>query len=93
MPAHRTTWETCGTTTGNTIARSPVGSRRELDPQFATVWRNLGLAYFNKRQDSQAAWQAMERAFALGPADARVLYELDQLARRLGHSATGDWHA
>ncbi len=62
---------------------------RDLDPQFATVWRNLGLAYFNKRQDSQAAWQAMERAFALGPADARVLFELDQLARRLGHSATG----
>ncbi|MHB8955045.1 MAG: tetratricopeptide repeat protein [Pirellulaceae bacterium] len=60
---------------------------RELDPQFATVWRNLGLAYFNKRQDAQAAWQAMEQAFALDRTDARVLYELDQLARRLGHAA------
>ena len=33
----------------------------DLDPHFATVWRNLGLAYFNKRQDAHAAWQAMER--------------------------------
>lgn len=53
-----------------------------LDPQFATPYRNLGLAYYNKRRDPDAAWAAYTRAFALNPADARVLFELDQLARR-----------
>jgi tetratricopeptide (TPR) repeat protein len=56
----------------------------DLDPAFPTVFRNLGLAYMNKRQDAQRAWQAYERAFALDPTDARVLFELDQLARRMG---------
>lgn len=56
---------------------------RELDPDFPTTHRNLGLAYFNKRQDAARAYQAYERAFALNPDDARVLYELDQLEKKL----------
>ncbi|GAB6164915.1 DUF5107 domain-containing protein [Thermostilla marina] len=60
---------------------------RDRDPQFARVWRNLGLAYFNKRHDAEAAWNAYEEAFRLAPHDARILFELDQLAKRLGHPA------
>ncbi len=58
---------------------------RDLDPSFPTVWRNLGLAYYNKRHDPAAAWHALQQAHALDAADARILYELDQLAKRLGH--------
>ena len=57
----------------------------KINPDFATAWRNLGLAFFNKRGDAWQAWQAYERAFRLDPIDARVLFELDQLAGRLGH--------
>ncbi len=51
-------------------------------PTFPTVHRNLGLAYFNARGDAGAAAAAYARAFALDPTDARVLFELDQLAKR-----------
>ena len=59
---------------------------RDLDPDFPTVQRNLGLAYMNKRGDAEAAKVAYERAFALDPTDSRVLFELDQLDKRLGHA-------
>ena len=54
-----------------------------LNPEFPTVWRNLALAYFNKRQDSKKAVEYMEKAFRLDPSDSRVLMELDQLYKRL----------
>ncbi|MCC6805444.1 MAG: DUF5107 domain-containing protein, partial [Anaerolineae bacterium] len=57
-----------------------------LDPQFPTAQRNLGLAYMNKRGDSQAAKAAYERAFVLDPSDSRILFELDQLDKQLGRS-------
>lgn len=53
-----------------------------LDPAFPTVQRNLGLAYFNKLGDAERAAAAYARAFALEPNDARVLFELDQLAKK-----------
>jgi tetratricopeptide (TPR) repeat protein len=56
----------------------------ELFDGFATVHRNLGLAYFNKRNDAEKALQSFERAFACDQSDSRVLYELDQLYKRLG---------
>ncbi|MCP5098246.1 MAG: tetratricopeptide repeat protein, partial [Chloroflexi bacterium] len=59
---------------------------RTLDDQFPTVHRNLGLAYFNKLNDPQRALQSMETAFQLNPADARVLFELDQLYKKLNYS-------
>ena len=59
---------------------------RELEPDFPTVQRNLGLAYFNKRSDPVAALAAFERAFALDPDDARVFFELDQLYKRLNYT-------
>lgn len=54
-----------------------------LDPAFPTAWRNLGLAYMNKRGDGTAARRALETALQCGPSDARVLFELDQLYKKM----------
>ena len=59
-----------------------------LDPSFPTVQRNLGLSYMNKLKDSARAYEHYERAFSLNPADARVLFELDQLDKHLKRSPT-----
>lgn len=59
---------------------------RDHDPDFPTVHRNLALAYMNKRNDPALAQASLEKALARDPADARVLYELDQLYKRLGDS-------
>jgi tetratricopeptide (TPR) repeat protein len=56
------------------------------NPGFATVHRNLGIAYFNVRQDADRALSSFEAAFAANPRDARVLYERDQLWKRTGRS-------
>lgn len=60
---------------------------RSIREDFATVHRNLSLAYFNKRGDSASALVAMEKAFACKQDDARVFYELDQLYKKLGYTA------
>ena len=60
---------------------------RDLADDFAQPHRNLGLAYFNQHDDAVSAWKSLEQAFHLDQNDARVLYELDQLARRLNHDA------
>lgn len=54
-----------------------------LDGDFPTVYRNLAIAYANKRGDWQAARECMERAFALNESDVRVFFELDQLYKKL----------
>jgi tetratricopeptide (TPR) repeat protein len=61
----------------------------KLDPDFPTVFRNLGIAYFNVSQHPEQALEAYERAFDLDPTDGRVLYELDQLYKRLNHPPQG----
>ena len=53
------------------------------DANFATVARNLGIAWFNKRGDTEKALRFYTKAFSLDETDARVLMELDQLRRRL----------
>jgi tetratricopeptide (TPR) repeat protein len=58
----------------------------KLDPSFPTAHRNLGLAYFNKRNDAGKSRKALEKAFALDTTDARVFFELDQLNKRLNAS-------
>lgn len=58
-----------------------------LCPDFATVWRNLSLAYFNKKQDVEKAKMAMERAYTLAPKDPRIFLEHDQLEKKLEVSA------
>ncbi|WP_372237815.1 DUF5107 domain-containing protein [Paenibacillus sp. P46E] len=60
---------------------------RSIRNDFATVHRNLALAYFNKKGDTASALSSMEKAFACKPDDARVLYELDQLYKKLGYTA------
>jgi tetratricopeptide (TPR) repeat protein len=57
-----------------------------LDPRFSIVWRNLGIGYFNILGQPAKARAAYERAFAANPRDARLLYERDQLWKRLGLS-------
>jgi tetratricopeptide (TPR) repeat protein len=62
----------------------------KLDRSFPTVWRNLGIAYYNVLHDLLAAKGAYQRAFKNGlnedgaGGDARVLYERDQLWKRAG---------
>ncbi len=55
---------------------------RRVKPALPTVHRNLALVYFNKQNNPAKAMRAMERAFALDPTDARVLFELDLLKKR-----------
>lgn len=62
---------------------------RDLDPEFPTTWRNLGIAYVNVRGRGALAEQAYRRAFEADPTDARVLYEWDQLEKRRGRSPSG----
>jgi len=61
--------------------RSTDGSRN-----FPAAYRNLSLAYYNKRGEQQKAIAAMEKAFGLDSSDARVLMELDQLYKITGKS-------
>jgi tetratricopeptide (TPR) repeat protein len=56
----------------------------KLNPKFSIVWRNLGIGYFNIRNQPAKARAAYDRAFQVNPADARLLYERDQLWKRLG---------
>ena len=58
----------------------------KLDPGFPIVWRNLGIGYFNIRRLPGKARLAYEKAFRANPADGRLLYERDQLWKRLGES-------
>jgi tetratricopeptide (TPR) repeat protein len=60
----------------------------KLDPTFSIVWRNLGIGYFNIRQQPAKARAAYDKAFKANPGDARLLYERDQLWKRLGESPT-----
>lgn len=55
----------------------------QLNPEYPTVWRNLALGCFNKRNDEANAVTYMERAFTLDTSDSRILMELDQLYKRL----------
>jgi tetratricopeptide (TPR) repeat protein len=57
---------------------------RRWEPRLATIHRNLALAYFNKQNEPIKALRAMEQAFALDSGDARVLFELDLLKKRIG---------
>ncbi len=56
------------------------------DPHFAVVWRNLGIGYFNLRRQPAKARAAYEKAFRADTGSARILYERDQLWKRLGDS-------
>ena len=55
-----------------------------LEPGFPTVHRNLGIAELNVLGRPGRARAAYRRALRADPSDARVLYEYDQLRKRLG---------
>lgn len=57
-----------------------------LDSNFPTVWRNLGIAYFNKVNDATGALTSFENAFKLDSTDDRLLMELHQLYLKLNDS-------
>ncbi|MBV9672146.1 MAG: DUF5107 domain-containing protein [Verrucomicrobia bacterium] len=56
---------------------------RTADSPFPIVLRNLGIAYWNVRKDGQAAREMYKEAFAFDPTDARILFEYDQLRKKL----------
>jgi tetratricopeptide (TPR) repeat protein len=58
----------------------------KLLPHYATAHRNLALAYFNKKHDPQRATEMLELACALDTTEPRVLFELDQLYKKLNRS-------
>ena len=58
----------------------------KLNPRNAIAWRNLGIGCFNIQKNPAKAKAAYEKAVAAKPADARLLYERDQLWKRLGES-------
>jgi tetratricopeptide (TPR) repeat protein len=55
-----------------------------LNPHYSVVWRNLGIGYFNIQSSAAKACAAYDKAFQANPEDARLLYERDQLWKRLG---------
>jgi tetratricopeptide (TPR) repeat protein len=62
---------------------------RALDPGFATVHRNLAIAYQQVEHDLQKAVASMEKAIEGDPSDARLFYELDVLYERAGRAHAG----
>ena len=57
-----------------------------LDKNFSVVWRNLGIGYFNIAKKPKRARAAYAQALRVNPGDARLLFERDQLWKRLGES-------
>ncbi len=66
---------------GEAIAAWRTAAR--LEPGHATVQRNLGIAEFNVLRRPRRARAAYRRALRADPSDARLLYEYDQLRKRL----------
>ena len=60
---------------------------RAADARFATVHRNLGIAYWNVRRDGKAARESYQEAMNSDPTDPRLVAEFVQLCRKLGDSA------
>jgi len=55
-----------------------------IDPSFATVHRNLGLAYARVKNDLPTAVASLQKAVAADPRDPRLYYELDILYEAVG---------
>jgi len=50
---------------------------------YGTLYRNLGIAYWNVSRHGEKARQAFIRALELMPEDKRIMYEYDQLRKKL----------
>jgi len=64
----------------------------KLGPHFSIVWRNLGIGYFNVVKNPGKARTAYDRAFRANRRDARLLYERDQLWKRVGEKPANRLH-
>ncbi len=58
----------------------------KIDATLSIAWRNLGIGYFNVLKKPEKARAAYDKAFRADPTCARVLYERDQLWKRLAAS-------
>lgn len=58
----------------------------EEKAEFSTAHRNLALAYYNKLERIDECRSELEKAYMLNIEDARVLFELDQLYKKIGVS-------
>lgn len=57
-----------------------------VDPSWSIPWRNLGIGYFNIQASPEKAIAAYDKALAANPRDARLVFERDQLWKRIGRS-------
>ncbi|PIO98183.1 DUF5107 domain-containing protein [Pleomorphomonas carboxyditropha] len=57
-----------------------------VDPSWSIPWRNLGIGSFNVEGSPEKAVAAYDKALAAAPQDARLVYERDQLWKRIGRS-------
>lgn len=55
----------------------------QLNLNYGMVYRNLAIAYYNKRDLSDKARVYLEKAFKLDPSNARLIFELDSLYQKL----------
>lgn len=56
--------------------------------KFATPYRNLALLAYNCQNDSKKALQLLSTAYSMNEQDARILYELDMLKKKIGVPAS-----
>jgi tetratricopeptide (TPR) repeat protein len=56
------------------------------DRSYPTVWRNLGIGYFNIQGRADRARAAYDAAIRAAPDDARLWFERDQLLKRIGEA-------
>ncbi|MCD6565045.1 MAG: tetratricopeptide repeat protein, partial [Bacteroidales bacterium] len=54
--------------------------------EYGTLYRNLGIAYWNTYVDGKQARKAFLKAIELSPNDMRIRYEFDQLKKKLNDS-------
>jgi len=59
-------------------------SARKTDPNFATIHRNLGIAYWNILRDGELARQSYQKALSCVNDDPLLISEYDQLCKKLG---------
>jgi Tfp pilus assembly protein PilF len=57
-----------------------------LDNTFPTSYRNLSIAYYNKKDDPKSALAFLLNAFELDQTDHRIFYELDQLYKKINYN-------
>ncbi len=55
----------------------------DANSNYGTLYRNLGIAYWNTFEDGEKARQSFLKAIELAPNDMRVRYEYDQLRKKL----------